>query len=155
MQTPTLALIVKRQQEIENFTPQQYWVLATLYRETTFSAIIRKSDEELAQEESDAKENPKKAKKAEGNRGIPPITDLATGQALMERIKNVPFTVTEVAKNKAQKHLPVFFDLTSLQVECNKKICLIQLNETLKLIQSLYEKKVNYLSSCRYYFLKR
>ena len=48
VQTPTLALIVKRQQEIENFTPQQYWVLATLYRETTFSAIIRKSDEELA-----------------------------------------------------------------------------------------------------------
>ena len=68
VQTPTLALIVKRQQEIENFTPQQYWVLATLYRETTFSAIIRKSDEELAQEESDAKENPKKAKKAEENR---------------------------------------------------------------------------------------
>lgn len=63
VQTPTLALIVKRQQEIENFTPQQYWVLATLYRETTFSAIIRKSDEELAQEESDAKENPKKAKR--------------------------------------------------------------------------------------------
>lgn len=66
VQTPTLALIVKRQQEIENFTPQQYWVLATLYRETTFSAIIRKSDEELAQEESDAKENPKKAKRLKG-----------------------------------------------------------------------------------------
>ena len=63
VQTPTLALIVKRQQEIENFTPQQYWVLATLYRETTFSAIIRKSDEELAQEESDAKENPQESQK--------------------------------------------------------------------------------------------
>ena len=61
----------------------------TLYRETTFSAIIRKSDEELAQEESDAKENPKKVKKAEGNRGIPPITDLATGQALMERTMRI------------------------------------------------------------------
>ena len=52
--------------------------LGFLVSAPTFSAIIRKSDEELAQEESDAKENPKKAKKAEGNRGIPPITDLAT-----------------------------------------------------------------------------
>ena len=141
VQTPTLALIVKRQQEIENFTPQQYWVLATLYRETTFSAIIRKSDEELAQEESDAKENPKKAKKAEGNRGIPPITDLATGHALMERIKNVPFTVTEVAKKQGTEAPPRLFDLTSLQVECNKKFA-YSADETLKLIQSLYEKKV-------------
>ena len=141
VQTPTLALIVKRQQEIENFTPQQYWVLATLYRETTFSAIIRKSDEELAQEESDAKENPKKAKKAEGNRGIPPITDLATGQALMERIKNVPFTVTEVAKKQGTEAPPRLFDLTSLQVECNKKFA-YSADETLKIIQSLYEKKV-------------
>jgi len=141
VQTPTLALIVKRQQEIENFTPQQYWVLATLYRETTFSAIIRKSDEELAQEESDAKENPKKAKKAEENRGIPPIIDLATGQALMERVKNVPFTVTEVAKKQGTEAPPRLFDLTSLQVECNKKFA-YSADETLKLIQSLYEKKV-------------
>ena len=141
VQTPTLALIVKRQQEIENFTPQQYWVLATLYRETTFSAIIRKSDEELAQEESDAKENPKKAKKAEENRGIPPIIDLATGQALMERVKNVPFTVTEVAKKQGTEAPPRLFDLTALQVECNKKFA-YSADETLKLIQSLYEKKV-------------
>ena len=141
VQTPTLALIVKRQQEIENFTPQQYWVLATLYRETTFSAIIRKSDEELAQEESDAKENPKKAKKAEENRGIPPIIDLATGQALMERVKNVPFTVTEVAKKQGTEAPPRLFDLTSLQVECNKKFAFTA-DDTLKLIQSLYEKKV-------------
>ena len=141
VQTPTLALIVKRQQEIENFTPQQYWVLATLYRETTFSAIIRKSDEELAQEESDAKENPKKAKKAEENRGIPPIIDLATGQALMERVKNVPFTVTEVAKKQGTEAPPRLFDLTSLQVECNKKFS-YSADMTLQLIQSLYEKKV-------------
>ena len=141
VQTPTLALIVKRQLEIENFTPQQYWVLATVYRDTTFSAIIRKSDEELAQEESDAKENPKKAKKPEDNRGIPPITDLATGQALMERIKNVPFTVTEVTKKQGSEAPPRLFDLTSLQVECNKKFA-YSADETLKLIQSLYEKKV-------------
>ncbi len=141
VQTPTLSLIVKRQQEIENFTPQQYWVLATLYRDTTFSAIIRKSDEELAQEESDAKENPKKAKKPVENRGIPPITDLATGEALMERIQNVPFTVTEVSKKQGTEAPPRLFDLTSLQVECNKKFG-YSADETLKLIQSLYEKKV-------------
>ena len=63
VQTPTLALIVKRQLEIENFTPQQYWVLATVYRDTTFTAIIRKSDEELAQEESDQKESAKKRRR--------------------------------------------------------------------------------------------
>ena len=141
VQTPTLALIVKRQLEIENFTPQQYWVLATVYRDTTFSAIIRKNDEELAQEESDAKENPKKAKKPEENRGIPPITDLATGEALMERIKSVPFTVTEVTKKQGTEAPPRLFDLTSLQVECNKKFA-YSADETLKLIQSLYEKKV-------------
>lgn len=82
VQTPTLALIVKRQQEIENFTPQQYWVLATLYRETTFSAIIRKSDEELAQEESDAKENPKKAKRLKGTGEFLPSPILLPGRHL-------------------------------------------------------------------------
>ena len=141
VQTPTLALIVKRQQEIENFISQQYWVLATVYRDTTFSAIIRKSNEELAQEESDAKENPKKAKKPEENRGILPITDLATGQALMERIKHAPFTVTEVNRKQGTEAPPRLFDLTSLQVECNKKFA-YSADDTLKLIQSLYEKKV-------------
>ena len=141
VQTPTLALIVKRQLEIENFTPQQYWVLATVYRDTTFTAIIRKSDEELAQEESDKKESAKKSKKTVENRGIPPITDLSTGEALMERIKNVPFTVTEVTKKAGTEAPPRLFDLTSLQVECNKKFG-YSADDTLKLIQSLYEKKV-------------
>ena len=141
VQTPTLALIVKRQLEIENFTPQQYWVLATVYRDTTFTAIIRKSDEELAQEESDQKESAKKSKKTVENRGIPPITDLSTGEALMARIKNVPFTVTEVTKKAGTEAPPRLFDLTSLQVECNKKFG-YSADDTLKLIQSLYEKKV-------------
>lgn len=141
VQTPTLALIVKRQLEIDNFTPQQYWVLATVYRDTTFTAIISKSDEELAQEESDLKNSTKKVKKVAENRGIPPITDLATGEALMERIKNVPFTVTEVTKKQGTEAPPRLFDLTSLQVECNKKFG-YSADETLKLIQSLYEKKV-------------
>ncbi len=141
VQTPTLALIVKRQLEIENFTPQQYWVLATVYRETTFTAIIRKSDEELVEEESQKQSTAKKAKKEVENRGIPPITDLATGEALMERIKNVPFIVTEVSKKQGTEAPPRLFDLTSLQVECNKKFG-YSADETLKLIQSLYEKKV-------------
>ena len=141
VQTPTLALIVKRQEEIEHFTPQQYWVLATTYRHTNFTALVRKSDEELAQEESDAQENPKKAKKPEENRGIAPITDRATGEALLERIRQVPFTVTEVSKKQGTEAPPRLFDLTSLQVECNKKFG-YSADETLKLIQSLYEKKV-------------
>lgn len=141
VQTPTLALIVKRQLEIQHFTPQQYWVLATVYRDTTFSAILRKSEEELAQEESEQKGATPKAKRPAGNRGIPPITDLATGEALMERIKDAPFTVTEVGKKQGTEAPPRLFDLTSLQVECNKKFG-YSADETLRLIQSLYEKKV-------------
>jgi DNA topoisomerase-3 len=144
VQTPTLALIVKRQQEIEHFTPQQYWVLGTTYRDTAFTALIRKSDEELAEEEAAAAANAtaaKKARKPQDNRGIPPITDLATGEALMARIRQVPFTVTEVTKKQGTEAPPRLFDLTSLQVECNKKFG-YSADETLKLIQSLYEKKI-------------
>jgi DNA topoisomerase-3 len=143
VQTPTLALIVKRQQEIDHFTPQQYWVLGTTYRDTAFTALIRKSDEELAEEESEAAgaAGTKKARKPQDNRGIPPITDLATGQALMARIRQVPFTVTEVTKKQGTEAPPRLFDLTSLQVECNKKFG-YSADETLKLIQSLYEKKI-------------
>lgn len=143
VQTPTLALIVKRQLEIDDFTPQQYWVLTTSYRNTTFTALLRKSDEELAQEESDCKESNAKGinGKPEENRGIPPITDLATGQALMARIEQAPFTVTDVTLKKGSEAPLRLFDLTSLQVECNKKFG-YSADETLRLIQSLYEKKV-------------
>ncbi len=144
VQTPTLALIVNRQQEIEHFVPKQYWELKTLYRDTTFSAIIRKSDEELAEEEAKAKENPQaktNSVREEVNRGIPAITDERTGQELLERIKEVPFQVTEVSKKKGTEAPPRLFDLTSLQVECNKKFS-YSADMTLQLIQSLYEKKV-------------
>lgn len=140
VQTPTLALIVNRQHEIEHFVPQQYWILSTIYRDTTFNAIIRKSDEELAQEESEAQENGKEKKPVE-NRGIPPITNLKTGEELLERIRKVPFLITEVAKKQGKEAPPRLFDLTSLQVECNKKFA-YSADMTLKLIQSLYEKKV-------------
>ena len=140
VQTPTLSLIVNRQHEIEHFVPQQYWILSTIYRDTTFNAIIRKSDEELAQEESEAQESGKEKKPVE-NRGIPPITDLKTGEELLERIRKVPFLITEVAKKQGKEAPPRLFDLTSLQVECNKKFA-YSADMTLKLIQSLYEKKV-------------
>ena len=143
VQTPTLALIVKRQQEIEHFVPKQYWELKTVYRDTVFSAIIRKSDEELAEEAEKEKENPSAKKKIQSdtNRGIPQITDEQTGKELQERIRNVDFTVTEVSSKKGTEAPPRLFDLTSLQVECNKKFS-YSADMTLQLIQSLYEKKV-------------
>ena len=144
VQTPTLALIVNRQLDIDHFVPKQYWELKTTYRNTVFSAILRKSDEELAEEEAQEKENPqvkKRTKKDDANRGIPPIMDKETGTALLERIKNKPFNVTEVVKKNGTEAPPRLFDLTSLQVECNKKYA-FSADDTLRLIQSLYEKKV-------------
>ena len=72
VQTPTLALIVKRQQEIEHFVPKQYWELKTIYRETLFAAIVRKSDEELAEEAEKEKENPNAKKENRGKRRYQP-----------------------------------------------------------------------------------
>ena len=143
VQTPTLALIVNRQLEIQNFVPKQYWELKTVYRDTVFSAIVRKSDEELAEEAEKEKENPSSKKKIQpdANRGIPQITDEQTGKELLERIRNVDFTVTEVSSKKGTEAPPRLFDLTSLQVECNKKFS-YSADMTLQLIQSLYEKKV-------------
>ena len=144
VQTPTLALIVNRQLEIQHFVPRQYWVLNTVYRDTTFTALVRKSDEELALEAEKQKEAAaagKKPAKKEENRGIEPIADRAQGEALVARIKDLPFTVTAVMKKDGREAPPRLFDLTSLQVECNKKFA-YSADETLKLIQSLYEKKV-------------
>ena len=144
VQTPTLALIVNRQNEIAHFVPKQYWVLTTVYRDTTFSALIRKSEEELlleADRQEDGKNGPEKGKAETENRGIDPITDLERGMALLERIRKAPFVVTDVTKKQGKEYAPRLFDLTSLQVECNKKFA-YSADETLKLIQSLYEKKV-------------
>ena len=136
VQTPTLALIVNRQLEIANFEPKQYWELKTNYRNTTFSALIRKSDEEIA-----AEEEKNGGKKKIDNPGIDPIANREEGEALVERIKDLPFVVTNVGKKDGKEYAPRLFDLTSLQVECNKKFA-YSADETLKLIQSLYEKKV-------------
>jgi DNA topoisomerase-3 len=117
VQTPTLALIVKRQQEIENFVPRTYWELKTLYRDTIFSAQLPVEEDEYA------------------------ITSLEQGQKLVDSIKDLPLEITSVEKKKGMEYAPRLFDLTSLQVECNKRYGL-SADDTLKIIQSLYEKHV-------------
>ena len=118
VQTPTLALIVKRQEEIEHFVPKTYWELKTVYRDTLFSAQLETEDEDDHA-----------------------ITSLEQGQALLDSIKDQPLTITSVEKKKGTEFAPKLFDLTSLQVECNKKYA-FSADETLKLIQSLYEKRI-------------
>ncbi len=153
VQTPTLALIVKRQHEIDHFVPRTYWELKTTYRDTLFSAIIRKSEEELLEEiekRKGGKNQESRAKTAKPiptleelqkeNIGIDPIESVEAGQALLNSITSQPFTITKVERKKGTESAPRLFDLTSLQVECNKKFGL-SADETLKLIQSLYEKK--------------
>ena len=111
VQTPTLALIVNRQLEIENFKPEAYWELKTTYRDTVFAASAGR------------------------------FPTVAEGQAALARVKGAPFTVTGITTKKGTESAPRLFDLTSLQVECNKKFA-YSADDTLKLIQSLYEKKI-------------
>ena len=111
VQTPTLAIIVNRQKEIDNFKPEPYWVLSTIYRDTLFTATKGK------------------------------FTSKEEGEAAFEEIKDKPFEVTGVTKKNGKEAPPQLFDLTSLQVECNKKFSYTA-EMTLNIIQSLYEKKV-------------
>lgn len=111
VQTPTLALIVNRQTEIANFTPEPYWELKTIYRNTTFSSTKGK------------------------------FSDKVEGENFLTVVKEEDFEVTDTSEKKGKEFPPRLFDLTSLQVECNKKFA-FSADETLKLIQSLYEKKV-------------
>ena len=152
VQTPTLALIVKRQQEIENFVPQQYWVLKTLYRGITFNAIMRRSDEDLMADLEKKKEAAEKKgqpfdmvdawRRAEAeNIGLDPIANGEQGAAIIERIKDKPFTITSVTKKDGKELPPQLFDLNELQAECDKKFN-IPVDVTLQTVQSLYEKKL-------------
>lgn len=111
VQTPTLALIVKRQEEIENFKPEPYWELKTKYRGVLFSSVKGKFQ---------VKED---------------------GEGLLEKVRTSDFMVTDISEKKGKEFAPRLFDLTSLQVECNRKFGYTA-DETLKLIQSLYEKKL-------------
>lgn len=110
VQTPTLALIVRRQQEIENFVPEPYWILSTVYRGVTFSATKGK------------------------------FTTKEEGEEFLTKVNDSPFCVTDVSSKKGTEAPPRLYDLTSLQVECNKKFG-YSADQTLQLIQSLYEKK--------------
>ena len=111
VQTPTLALIVRRFEEIANFVPEQYWELKTTYRDTAFTSTKGR------------------------------LKSQAEGQLLIDAIKDQPFTVTDVARKEGREAPPRLLDLTSLQVECNKKFGFTA-DTTLKIIQALYEKKV-------------
>ena len=111
VQTPTLALIVKRHLEIENFVPQPYWELKTTYRDTPFSITEGRFDNE------------------------------EKGREALEKITGEPFTITNVTAKNGTELPPRLYDLTSLQVDCNRKFGL-SAEQTLQTIQSLYEKKV-------------
>ena len=112
VQTPTLALIVNRQKEIDNFKPEPYWVLSTVYRDTLFTATKGK------------------------------FTSKEEGEQSFARIEGKPFTVTDVQKKAGKEAPPHLYDLTSLQVDCNKKFSM-SAETTLNVIQSLYEKKAH------------
>ena len=117
VQTPTLALVVKRQAEIDHFVPRTYWELKTNYRDTLFTAQLPAEEDEYA------------------------ITSEEQGQALVDAIKDQPFLITSVEKKKGTEFAPKLYDLTSLQVDCNKKYS-FSAEQTLQLIQSLYEKRL-------------
>lgn len=134
VQTPTLALIVRRQQEIEHFTPEPYWVLTTVYRDTTFNAVMADPNDD----EAVAADPEKKKANTPARRGF---TSEEEGRAALEKIRQEPFTITSVERKRGTEAPPRLFDLTSLQVECNKKFS-YSAEQTLQLIQQLYEKKV-------------
>lgn len=131
VQTPTLALIVRRQQDIENFRPEPYWVLTTVYRDTTFTAVTDDGADEAPSADASRKS-------ANARRGF---TTEEEGRAALSRISEAPFSVTAVSRKNGTEAPPRLFDLTSLQVECNKKFG-YSAEQTLQLIQALYEKKV-------------
>lgn len=134
VQTPTLALIVHRQQEIERFVPEPYWVLSTVYRDTTFTARLDTGEEE---EEGKTAERERTENKGVAKRGF---TDRAEAEAALRAIENTPFTVTAVTKKKGSEAPPRLFDLTALQVECNRKFG-YGADLTLEIVQQLYEAK--------------
>ena len=142
VQTPTLALIVNRQQEIENFVPLQSWVLTTLYRNTKFTAIAHdeEAEAEAAAEVAEAAAQGKTLKpKGPIYRQIEYKTE-EEGRAVLDYITGKDFLVTDIQKKKGTEAPPRLYDLTSLQVDCNRKFG-YSADQTLQLIQSLYEKK--------------
>ncbi|MBQ8710985.1 MAG: DNA topoisomerase 3 [Bacteroidaceae bacterium] len=142
VQTPTLALIVRRQQEIESFVPKQSWVLSTLYRDTKFTAIAHDEEAE-AEDAAEVKAAAEQGKTLKSKGPIYKQVEFLTeeeGRAVLQSIEGQPFTVTDIQKKKGTEAPPRLYDLTSLQVDCNRKFG-YSAEQTLQLIQSLYEKK--------------
>ena len=142
VQTPTLALIVNRQREIENFVPRQSWVLSTIYRDTKFTAIARDEDAE-AEEAAEIQKAAEQGKTMKSKGPIYRTIEYATeeeGRRMREARKNEPLRIISITKKKGSEAPPKLYDLTSLQVECNKKFS-YSADMTLKTVQSLYEKK--------------
>ncbi|MBQ9364101.1 MAG: DNA topoisomerase 3 [Bacteroidaceae bacterium] len=144
VQTPTLALIVNRQKEIEDFVPRQSWGLVTLYRNIKFTAVAvdEEAEAEAAAENGDKAEKATKSAKGKAPvfRQIEYVTE-AEGRDVLSAITGQPFTVKSIQKKKGTEAPPRLYDLTSLQVDCNKKYG-FSADQTLQLIQSLYEKKL-------------
>lgn len=111
VQTPTLAMLVERHKEIENFVPQPFWELQTVYREVTFNCELGRF-----------------FKKEEG-------------EAVLQQVEGKPFVILSFNKKKGREYPPKLFDLTALQVHCNKRFSL-SADQTLKIVQKLYEQKV-------------
>ena len=142
VQTPTLALIVRRQQEIESFVPKQSWVLSTLYRDTKFTAIAHDEEAE-AEDAAEVKAAAEQGKTIKSKGPIYKQIEYATeeeGRAVLQSIEGQPFTVKDIQKKKGTEAPPRLYDLTSLQVDCNRKFG-YSAEQTLQLIQGLYEKK--------------
>ena len=137
VQTPTLAMIVERQHEIQNFQPEPYWVLSTIYRDVTFTARLEADDEDDKSQNNDEPEGKSPANKSLAKRGF---TNREEAEAALKAIEGTPFTVQKVTQKKGTEAPPRLFDLTSLQVECNKKFG-YGADLTLQLIQQLYENK--------------
>ena len=137
VQTPTLAMIVERQHEIQNFQPEPYWVLSTIYRDVTFTARLEADDEDDKPQNNDETEGKSPANKSLSKRGF---TNREEAEAALKAIEGTPFTVQKVTQKKGTEAPPRLFDLTSLQVECNKKYG-YGADLTLQLIQQLYENK--------------
>ena len=124
VQTPTLALIVNRYHEIVNFKPEQYWMLSTVYRDTLFNLMVADNADDA--ESTDRFRNR--------------IKNEEDGLKALESIRGKEFEVTGVQKKNGTEAPPRLYDLTSLQVECNKHYG-FSADQTLQTIQSLYEKK--------------
>ena len=137
VQTPTLAMIVERQHEIQNFQPEPYWVLSTIYRDVTFTARLEADDEDDKPQNNDETEGKSPANKSLSKRGF---TNREEAEVALKAIEGTPFSVQKVTQKKGTEAPPRLFDLTSLQVECNKKFG-YGADLTLQLIQQLYENK--------------